>query len=44
MRGARVKVGAQVNNAIIAPDVVIESNEKINLNSDEIVLISNGGK
>ena len=44
MRGARVKIGAKVNNAIIAPDVVIEAGEEINLNSDEVVLISNGGK
>ena len=44
MQGARVKVGAKVNNAIIAPDMVIEEGEEINLNSDEIVLISNGGK
>ena len=44
MRGARIKVGAKVNNAIIAPDVVVEAGEEINLNSDEIVLLSNGGK
>ena len=44
MRGARIKVGAKVNNAIIAPDVVVEAGEEINLGKDEIVLISNGGK
>ena len=44
MSGARIKVGAKVNNAIIAPDVVVEAGEEINLNSDEIVLLSNGGK
>ena len=44
MSGAVVKKGAKVNNAIIAPDVVVEENEKINLNSDEIVLVSKGGK
>ena len=44
MGGARVKIGAKVNNAIIAPDVVIEQNEEINLNSDKIILISKGGK
>ena len=43
MRGARIKVGAKVNNAIVAPDVVIERGKEINLNSDEIVLVSNGG-
>ena len=44
MQGVRVKMNAKVNNAIIAPDVVIESGEKINLNSDEVVLIASGGK
>lgn len=44
MEGARIKVGAHVNNAIIAPGEVIEQNEKINLNSDEIVLIARGGQ
>ena len=44
MRGARIKVGAKVNNAIIAPDVVIESGKEVNLNSDKIVLISKGVK
>ena len=46
MKGARVCIGAKVNNAIIAPDVVIGRGEKINLDSDKIVLISKsvGGK
>ena len=44
MDGARIKIGAKVNNAIIAPGVVVEENEEINLNSDKIVLISKGGK
>ena len=44
MQGARIKVNAKVNNAIIAPFEVIESGQEINLNSDEIVLIANGGK
>lgn len=44
MEGAFVKRGAKVNNAIIAPNVVVEENEEINLNSDEIVLVSKGGK
>ena len=44
MNGARIKMGAKVNNAIIAPNEVIEQNAKINLDSDEIVLIANGGK
>ena len=44
MKGARVKVGAKVHNAIIAPDVVIESGKEVNLNSDKVVLIAKGGK
>ena len=44
MQGARIKLNAKVNNAIIAPFEVIESGQEINLNSDEIVLIANGGK
>ena len=44
MEGAFIKRGAKVNNAIIAPNVVVEENEEINLNSDEIVLVSKGGK
>ena len=44
MDGARIKIGAKVNNAIIAPGVVIEENEEINLNSDKIILVSKGGK
>lgn len=43
MKGARVKMGAKVNNAIIGPRTVIEENEEINLGNDEIVLISRGG-
>lgn len=44
MQGALVRKGAQVNNAIIGPDAIVEENEKINLGSDEIVLITRGGK
>lgn len=40
MEGARIKVGAHVSNAIISAGTVIEENERINLNSKEIVLIS----
>ena len=43
MRGARIKVGAKVHNAIIGPDMVIESGQEINLNSDKVVLLANGG-
>ncbi len=43
MHGAKVLVNAKVNNAIIAPDAVVPSGAEINLNSDEIVLISGKG-
>ncbi len=43
MSGARIKIGAKVNNAIIAPNVVIGEKEEINLNSNKVVLISKGG-
>jgi glucose-1-phosphate adenylyltransferase len=43
MSGARIKVGAKIHNAIIAPNSVIERGEEINLNSDEIVLIARKG-
>lgn len=42
MEGAVIKRGAKVNNAIISAYSVIKENEEINLNSDEIVLISRG--
>ena len=44
MQGALIKHGARVHNAIIGPNAVIEEGEQINLGSDEIVLISKGGK
>jgi glucose-1-phosphate adenylyltransferase len=43
MSGARIKVGAKIHNAIIAPNSVVERGEEINLNSDEIVLIARKG-
>ena len=44
MNGATIKKGAKVNNAIIGPNAVIEEGEEVNLDSEEIVLISKGGK
>ena len=45
MEGAYVHRGAKVNNAIIAPGAVVDDNEEINLDSDEIVLVTGkGGK
>ena len=43
MEGAHIKTGAKINNAIIAPGTVIEKDEEINLDSNEIVLISRKG-
>lgn len=40
MEGARIKAGAKVYNAIIAPNAVVEANAQINLGNDEIVLIA----
>lgn len=40
MSGARICKNAKVSNAIIAPDVVIEEGCEVNVDSDEIVLIS----
>ncbi|MDY4848780.1 MAG: glucose-1-phosphate adenylyltransferase [Bacilli bacterium] len=44
MDGVRVKRGAKIHNAIIAPNVEIEANEEINLGNDTVILISKGGK
>ena len=44
MAGALIGHNAKVNNAIIAPGVVIEDDAKINLDSEEIVLISKEAK
>ena len=40
MEGAQVKQGAKVHNAIIAPYTIIEPREEINLDGNEVVLIS----
>lgn len=40
MANAKIKRGAKVHNAIIGPGAQIKPNSEINLNSDEIVLIS----
>lgn len=44
MNGATIKKGAKVHNAIVGPNAVIEEEEEVNLGSDEVVLISKGGK
>lgn len=40
MNGAKVKKGAKIKNAIIAPGAIIKANSEVNLDSDEVVLIS----
>lgn len=40
MSGARIKVGAKIHNAIIGPNTIIESDETINLDGDDIVLVA----
>jgi len=40
MAGSHIKAGANIRNAIIAPNVVIEEGDQINLEGDEIKLIS----
>jgi len=40
MPGAKVKKGAQIHNAIVGDNGVVEENAKINLKKDEIVLIA----
>ncbi|MCR5184729.1 MAG: glucose-1-phosphate adenylyltransferase [Bacilli bacterium] len=40
MEGAYIKRGARVHNAIIAPYTVIEEKEEINVDGDDIVLVS----
>lgn len=44
MAGARIKKGAKLHNCIVAPGVTVEEKAKINLNQDEIVLVSGGSK
>ena len=44
MEGAIIGHNVKINNAIVAPGVYVEDNQEINLNSDEIVLVSKGGK
>lgn len=40
MEGCKIGENAKINNAIVAPHVEIEPGQEINLNSNEIVLIS----
>ena len=40
MAGATIEKGAEIHNAIVAPNTVVKKNSKINIDSDEIVLVS----
>lgn len=40
MENAHIKKGARIHNAIIAPGVTVEADEKINVGNDEVVLIA----
>ena len=40
MTGAHIKRGAQLYNVIVAPNVTVEENVKVNLGNDEVVLLS----
>lgn len=42
MAGARVKKGAKVHNAIIAPEGVVGEKQEVNLGKDEIILVTGG--
>ena len=44
MEGAVIGHNVKINNAIVAPGVYVEEDQEINLDSDEIVLVSKGGK
>lgn len=44
MPGAKIRANAKVNNAIVAPETTVAQGEEINLESDEIVLITNRRK
>ena len=40
MANAKIKRGAKVKNAIIAPDTIIDEGERVNIHSQEIVLVN----
>ena len=42
MAGARIKKGAKVHNAIVAPDAVIGEKQEINLDKADVILVSGG--
>jgi glucose-1-phosphate adenylyltransferase len=42
MAGARIKKGAKVHNAIVAPEAIVGENQEINLGKADVILVSGG--
>ena len=42
MAGARIKKGAKVHNAIVAPDAIVGEKQEINLGKTDVILVSGG--
>ena len=42
MENAKIRRGAVIHNAIVAPEVEIKENERINVNGEEVVLVDSG--
>lgn len=42
MAGARIKKGAKIHNAIVAPDTVVGEKQEINLGKTDVILVSGG--
>ena len=41
-QGARIKKGAKVHNAIVAPEAIVGENQEINLGKADVILVSGG--
>lgn len=44
MPGVKIRANAKVNNAIVAPETTVSQGEEINLNGEEVVLVTNRRK
>ena len=42
MAGARIKKGAKVHNAIVAPDAIVGEKQEINLGKTDVILVTGG--
>lgn len=42
MAGARIKKGAKIHNAIVAPDAIVGEKQEINLGKTDVILVSGG--